>query len=169
LSHKKAWQVCVDKNQSTLIFEDDFVLLPHFETVVTTLLKHQGQWSLVRLQALVSSNNQLIQSFGEFSIVQNDGDPLGATAYLIEPEAAKVLIHYAGQIYEPLDHYLEHEKKHHIQMLAINPYPVDITKTTSTISDRPDDRRPIKGLQKRMRSIYRQIDRVFSEDSWFPK
>src|SRR5512143_1509999 len=31
LSHKKAWQACVAADVPTLIFEDDFVLLPHFE------------------------------------------------------------------------------------------------------------------------------------------
>jgi glycosyl transferase family 25 len=169
LSHKKAWHMCVEKNKPTLIFEDDFVLLPDFELVVNTLLEYLDQWSLVRLQALLSSSHHPIQSFDEFSLVMNEGDPLGATAYLVNPQAARELIQYAGQIYEPLDHYLEHQKKHHIPMLAIHPYPVDITKATSTIADRPNDRKPIKGIQKRMRSLYRQIDRVFSKDAWFPK
>jgi glycosyl transferase family 25 len=34
LSHKKAWQDCVDKNIPTIIFEDDFCLLPHFEKAI---------------------------------------------------------------------------------------------------------------------------------------
>ena len=30
LSHKKAWQNCLNSNQITLILEDDFLLKPHF-------------------------------------------------------------------------------------------------------------------------------------------
>jgi glycosyl transferase family 25 len=107
--------------------------------------------------------------FGEFALYKNHDDPLGATAYLVQPDAAAKLIQQATAIYEPLDHYLEHHQKHGVPMLAIKPYPVDITRVESTIADRPNDRKPIKGIQKRMRSINRQIDRWFSKNPWFPK
>ena len=109
------------------------------------------------------------QSLGEFDLVKNHGDPLGATAYMIQPNSAKVLLENSQQIYEPLDHFLEHESKHQLEMLAISPYLVDITQVVSTISDRPNDRRPIKGFQKKLRSLNRWINRILSKEPWFPK
>jgi glycosyl transferase family 25 len=169
LSHKKAWESSVQNNKITLVFEDDFILLPHFEQVIHQLLANHAHWELVRLQALNSCADTKIHDFGQFSLYQNHDDPLGATAYLVNPNVAIKLIEHSADIYEPLDHYLEHHQKHGIPLLAIKPYPVDITRVASTIADRPNDRKPIKGMQKRMRSIHRQIDRWLSKSPWFPK
>jgi glycosyl transferase family 25 len=169
LSHKKAWESSVQNNTISLVFEDDFILLPHFEQVIDQLLEDQEQWELVRLQALNPCQDNLLIEYGQFSLYRNHDDPLGATAYLVNPKAAAKLIEHSSSIYEPLDHYLEHHQKHGVPMLAIKPYPVDISRVESTIADRPNDRKPIKGMQKRMRSINRQIDRWFSKNPWFPK
>jgi glycosyl transferase, family 25 len=169
LSHKKAWQTCLKNNQPALIFEDDFVLLPHFEKTLQLLLTEFHDWQLIRLQALAKTPHDIVKTIGGISIVKNHEDPLGSTAYIIKPEAAKILIEHAKDIYEPLDHFLEHRKKHGVEILAVKPYPVDISKAQSTISDRTEDRKPIKGLRKKIRSINRVLDRIFTKDPWFPK
>jgi glycosyl transferase family 25 len=168
LSHKKAWQACLKNNQPTLIFEDDFILLPHFEKTLQLLLTEFHDWQLIRLQALAKTQHDIIKTIGDVSIVKNHEDPLGATAYIIKPEAAKILIEHSKDIYEPLDHFLEHRKKHGVELLAVKPYPVDISKAPSTISDR-SDRKSLKGLRKIIRSLSRVLDRIFSKDPWFPK
>jgi len=169
LSHKRAWQECLKSNQPTLVFEDDFMLLPHFEKTLQLLLTEFQDWVLIRLQALAKTRHDVVKTIGDLSIVKNHEDPLGATAYIIKPEAARILIEHAKDIYEPLDHFLEHETKHGIEMLAVKPYPVDITKAISTISDRPEDRKSIRGFGKKMRSLNRVLDRAFAKDPWFPK
>jgi glycosyl transferase, family 25 len=169
LSHKQAWQACVNSGQPTLIFEDDFILLPHFERTLQLLLEEFHGWQLIRLQALANTQYDVIQTIGDISIVKNHEDPLGATAYLIKPEAARILVEHARDLYEPLDHFLEHKRKHGVEILAAIPYPVDISRAASTISDRPNDRKPIKGINKILRSLNRVLDRSFSKDPWFPK
>jgi glycosyl transferase family 25 len=169
LSHRAAWQQCIATQIPTLVFEDDFLLLPHFEHCVEQLLNHPKDWQIVRLQALLETPSDKLKSFDQFDLVQNHADPLGATAYLIQPAAAKILVAFSEQIYEPLDHFLEHHAKHGQLTLAAKPYPVDITKVVSTIADRPNDRKPIKGFAKNIRSFYRWFDRTFSKDPWFPK
>jgi glycosyl transferase family 25 len=169
LSHKKAWESSVKKNLITLVFEDDFILLPHFEQVIHQLIINPQAWGLVRLQALNSCSDTVLIEYDEFALYKNHDDPLGATAYLVNPNAAAKLIRHSSSIYEPLDHYLEHHQKHGVPMLAIKPCPVDISQVESTIADRPNDRKPIKGIKKRMRSFNRQIDRWFSKNPWFPK
>jgi len=169
LSHKKAWQLCLENNHPTLVLEDDFVLLPHFERTLELLLSEIKEWNLVRLQALAESSHEAVKLFGDFSIVKNHSDPVGATAYILKPEAAKILLENANEIYEPLDHFLEHKTKHGVDMLAVKPYPVDISKSPSTIADRPEIRKSVRGVKKRVRSLNRAFDRIFSKDPWFPR
>lgn len=169
LSHKKAWQACVKENRPTLIFEDDFIILPHFERTVELLLTEFQDWQIVRLQALAQTGHDIVRTFGDLSIVRNHEDPLGATAYIVKPDAARILVEHARDIYEPLDHFLEHTSKHGLEVLAVKPYPVDISRAPSTIADRPNDRKPIRGLRKKVRSISRALDRLFAKDPWFPR
>lgn len=166
-SHKKAWQACVDRNLPTLIFEDDFVLLPHFEETIDALLAHSEDWDLVRLQALEDSPYTVMKELGAITIVENKTDALGLTASLVNPRAAKKLLQHAQDMYEPVDHYLEHVSKHGVRFLAVKPYPCIISQAPTTIY-RPD-RVSIRGWRKLKRSIYRWIDRTFSKDPWFPK
>ena len=155
-------------NQPTLIFEDDFILSPQFEETLQILLSEFHDWQLIRLQGLVETQHDIVKKIGKISIVKNRADPLGATAYIIKPEAAKILIEHARDIYEPLDHFLEHKSKHGVEILAVKPYSVGISKAPSTISDRPD-RKSIRGLKKKTRSLNRVLDRIFTKDPWFPK
>lgn len=169
LSHMKAWEICIAKNQPMLILEDDFILLPNFGNTLELLLTDFTDWELIRLQGLVNTSHNIVKSIGEISIVKNCSDPLGATAYLIKPEAARILLEHSKNIYEPLDHFLEHVEKHKVKILAAKPYSVDTSKAPSTISDRPADRKSVKGLAKIIRSAHRLFDRTFAKDPWFPK
>jgi len=168
LSHKEAWKRCVEKNIPTLILEDDFVLAPEFGHVIQTLLSNLDPWSFVRLQGLYEVPYQELSTIDDVRLVKNIGDAVGATAYLLKPEIARTLIHESSDIYEPADHFLEHQKKHDLEFLAVQPYPVDITRAKSTIDDR-HERAPVKGFRKRLRSVARALDRVFSKRPWFPR
>jgi len=168
LSHKRAWQRCVDQNLPTLILEDDFTLVADFENHLKTLLENSDHWDLLRLQGLYEVPFNKVSQIGNMTIAKNQGDAVGATGYLVKPEIAQKLIDASHEIYEPVDHFLEHHQKHHLDFLAIRPYLIDITRAKSTIDDR-SEREPIKGLAKRIRSAYRALDRIFSRDPWFPR
>jgi len=167
LSHKKAWQACVDQQKPTLIFEDDFILHPQFEKTVDYLLTEYQDWNLVRLQALEDSPYRVIHKAGDMVIAINEIDALGCTAYLVKPEAAQKLIDGARYIYEPIDHYIEHKAVHGLSFLAVKPYPSDISQSPTTVY-RPD-RASIRGWRKIKRSLARFADRHFSKHPWFPK
>ena len=168
LSHKEAWKRCVEKNIPTLIFEDDFVLDADFRNILEILLSSQNSWSFVRLQGLYEVPYQELSLRDSIHLVKNIGDAVGATAYLLKPEVARTLVDESSDIYEPVDHFLEHQKKHGLEFLAIRPYPVDITRAKSTIDDR-HERAPVQGLRKRFRSVARALDRVISKKPWFPR
>ncbi len=168
LSHIKAWELCVQNNVTTLVFEDDFLVGENLEVVIEDLLSIADQWSLVRLSGIYETNHQILKNRPDYELVKNLGEPCGTAAYMIQPAAAKILLENAADIYEPVDHYLEHYSKHSLHCLAAKPYPIGLAHTKSTITDRPG-RLPVKGMQKIIRSIYRFIDRYTSPSPWFPK
>lgn len=168
LSHRAAWKYCVTRNEPILILEDDFLIRKQLNDVLHALERHSGQWELVRLQSLQESPQDTIHVWDGISFAFNKSDPLGSAAYVIAPQAAQVLLEKSRDIYEPVDHFLEHRAKHGVRILAAKPYPIEITGDISTITDR-QERQPIKGLAKYIRSICRAADRLISNDPWFPK
>jgi glycosyl transferase family 25 len=168
LSHVKAWEWCVLNNATTLVFEDDFLVSQNLEIVMNDLLMISDQWNLVRLSGIYDTDHEILQKRSGYELVKNLGEPCGTAAYMIQPAAAKILLSHAAEIYEPVDHYLEHHTKHGLICLAAKPYPIGLAHTKSTITDRPG-RLPVKGLRKTLRSISRFIDRHTSSSPWFPK
>lgn len=168
LSHIQAWELCVFNDIATLVFEDDFLVSENLELVINDLLTISDQWNLVRLSGIYETQHETLRQRLGYQLVKNLGEPCGTAAYLIQPAAAKVLLSHAADIYEPVDHYLEHHTKHGLTCLAAKPYPIGLAHTKSTITDRPG-RLPVKGLRKTLRSISRFIDRHTSSSPWFPK
>jgi glycosyl transferase, family 25 len=171
LSHMNCWHACIEANENVLVFEDDFVVQENFDEVLQKLMSMDFSWDIIRLQALAESSSKVVQDFGSFRLVENDSDPLGATAYIVNPRSAKILAQHSVDIFEPLDHFIEHKEKHGLKMLAIDPYPIkvfDPTRATSTITDRPE-RGSVKGFRKIYRSWMRAVDRMTSKNPWFPK
>jgi glycosyl transferase family 25 len=168
LSHRLAWIKCVEKNCPTLVLEDDFIFKPNFEKAIAILINEFQDWDISRLQGLTGTSSLTLQTGSDYQIVENFSDPLGATAYIVKPAAAKRLIRFSNEIYEPLDHFLEHKKIHHLKVIAFKPYPIESNGMVSTMHDR-GDRIPIKGFKKKLRSINRVIDRLLNAHPWFPK
>jgi len=168
LSHIKAWELCVVNDAITLVFEDDFLVGEKLEAVIGDLLTISPNWSLVRLSGINQTNHQTLMKRPGYELVKNSGEPCGTAAYMLHPAAAKTLLKNAVDIYEPVDHYLEHYTKHGIHFLAAKPYPVSLAHTKSTIIDRPG-RKPVKGIRKTVRSIARFMDRHLGCSPWFPK
>jgi glycosyl transferase family 25 len=170
MSHRKAWEQVVVDGLPGLILEDDFVLEKNFDEGVVYALEQQSTWDFLRLQGLTDREASLVlSSENGFSIVENSGDPLGATATIVTPEAAQHLLKSSKEIYEPLDHYLEHSEKHGLKIKALKPYPVRASGVETTIPDRPYSERSIRGAKKLKRSFFRALDRKFSPDPWFKK
>ena len=170
LSHQKCWHIAAELDSPCLIFEDDFKLSDSFHEAIVFAFQNFDKWELLRLQALTSVEKEKVHASGEkFSIVSNIGDPLGATAYLVKPDSAIKLIKKSKQIYEPLDHYLEHFSRHNIEFKALLPYPVTNSGIETTIPDRPYNERRLRGIRKFKRSIFRFLDRKLSNDPWFLK
>lgn len=168
LSHIQAWKLCVEHNRTTLVFEDDFRLTKNIEQIIRDLIDISDQWNLVRLSGIYETPHEVLMYRRGYDLVRNLGEPCGTAAYMIQPEAAEILLKNATHIYEPVDHYLEHYYKHSLRILAAKPYPIQLSHSKSTITDR-FDRKSVRGLYKTIRSVLRWVDRVFNPSPWFPK
>lgn len=163
LSHQLAWQECVLKNKPALILEDDFVIEPHFKSALELGFSAYTNWELLRLQGISKVPYKLLAQYGDIQFIHNLGDPLGTTAYVIKPSAAKKLLEKSQTFLEPVDHFLENYRKHGLVITAVNPYPISNFGKESTIENR-DDRKPIRGLQKWRRSLNRFIYRLVTNE-----
>lgn len=166
LSHKKAWQNCLNSNQITLILEDDFLLKPHFMEALDIAINKFHDWDIFRLQALSETPSTELASYGSTQVVKNLRDPLASAGYLIKPSGAEKLLKKSDKIFEPIDHFLEHTKFHQAKIVAIKPYAVDINQLPTTITDRPH-RPSVRGWKKIKRSFHRALQRITSRSHWF--
>jgi glycosyl transferase family 25 len=96
LSHIKAWELCVQNNATTLVFEDDFLVGENLEMVIEDLLSIADQWSLVRLSGIYETNHQILKNRPAYELVKNLAEPCGTAAYMIQPAAAKILLENAA-------------------------------------------------------------------------
>ena len=169
LSHKEAWKKISGGTKLGLVFEDDFQLMDTFTKAIAFACDNEDKWEILRCQGLTNVPYVTSVKNEDFSIVENKADPLGATAYLLSPKVAKMLLEASNYIYEPLDHFIEHSQKHHCSIKALLPYPVKASGVETTIPDRPYSERSVRGFRKLKRSFFRLIDRQFSKDPWFKK
>lgn len=93
LSHHKAWQLVVKRQQPTLILEDD-ALLSRYTPVILAMLEQHTDCDLVSLevrsrQKIVGQGEPLIEDFQLLPLYQ---DRTGAAAYVLWPQGAQYLL-----------------------------------------------------------------------------
>lgn len=165
LSHRLVWQHCIDTQTNTIVLEDDFVFEPSIERAIESAIRYEALWEILRLQAMTEVDSKKITELEEFNFYHNLADPLGTTAYIVKPSSAQTLLKMSERFIEPVDHFVENYRKHHVKVTAIKPYPITIMHAESTIDKECDNRnfrKPIRGWAKLKRSIYRNIYRALT-------
>ena len=164
-SHLEVWKKSLILNIPILVLEDDFAFEQNIDECIDFAFKYYDSWEVLRLQALFDSNFEILKEEKNIKLVKNLSDPLGCTAYFVKPTSAKILIEHSQNFFEPIDHFLEHSSYHGLNFLAIKPYPVDITRTSTFLVEMIESQ--LGGLKKLNRSINRFIDRLTSKKPWF--
>lgn len=154
MSHRLAWQECVASNQMTLVLEDDFHLKPEFPKALELALSIADEWDLFRLHSGSFHEVQVIREIGEFQLIENLKDPGSAAAFLIKPNAAKILLKHAQKVFMPADDTIERPWLHGLRILALIPYPVSVDWTPTTTTDRSKPQLSI------LTRIIREINRL---------
>lgn len=159
MSHQSVWRLSVAQNRAVVVLEDDFKLQQNFVDSLNYAMQMVDDWDVFRLQGLSEVKHTVVRTFEGGQVIRQLADPVGATAYIIKPSAAEVLLQMSEQIYEPVDHFIEHFRFHRQRVLAISPYSVEITGMPSTITERPESRN-IRGARKFQRSLWRLLFRL---------
>jgi glycosyl transferase family 25 len=164
LSHRKAWERCIELNQTCLILEDDAKPLPEFMEALQTALDIEDHWDLFRLHGIYEKKYLSLGHIGSFEIIENLKDPSSAAAFIVKPSAAKALLKHSQSFYMANDDFIECRYLHQLSILAIKPYPVNIEHALpTTITDRY---KPKLSLKKRLLKEMYQAKHGFKNSIW---
>lgn len=100
LSHKKAWEKCLELNEPVIILEDDAVINKHWdEEYYTSLI---NKYNFIYLQKNENKPTEVISIDDKLEIPSY---PYNLTGYIIKPSTAKVLLNNINKII-PADEYI---------------------------------------------------------------
>jgi glycosyl transferase family 25 len=159
MSHRLAWWACATEDRPVLVLEDDFLLRPSFVASIRGALAARETWDILRMQELIETNAVAVARHDGTVFVKNLADPWGATAYIAQPASARRLLAHSRRIIEPVDTFLERSRQHGQRLLAVLPYPVTVTGSPSSMTDRPI-RYGVRGWKRRWRSCFRLADQL---------
>jgi glycosyl transferase family 25 len=109
LSHKKAWEECIEKNTPMLILEDDAIFMGSVATWIERFLeclKCMQEWDICMLQGV--RGKSLNENMNQIDAPWPSGKAfMGTHAYIVTPKAAQLLQKYVLPINEQTDFYIQ--------------------------------------------------------------
>lgn len=154
LAHRNCWRECADDNRLMLILESDAkanngvdlpLILEHISQVHT-------KFDLVRMQATFPRNEVFGKKIREltpgFALYQCIGDPMGAVAYVVTPNAARMLVESSETFFQPVDVFLGSTWMHRLRYRTVKPYLFGLSDHPSSIGGR---KRPKQGVFDRLK------------------
>ncbi len=128
LSHLKALQAFIDSgDRFAVVLEDDAVLLSSYKEVLSVLTgeKMAGRWDMVKLQCRRKRKPwRMYQLNDEAFLGVSAMRSTGATAYLVNRNAAKRMLDGLLPMQVPWDHAFDRAVHLWIKVRAVYPYPV---------------------------------------------
>jgi glycosyl transferase family 25 len=139
-SHRRLWQVCVDRNEPVLIMEDDAQLEPGFPAALGaahTLIDRYGFLRLADEGPRTCAKTQ-IHSHGELAVHYCSRYPYGALCYAVAPRVAAAFIAASQVLAAPVDLFIKRFWAHGQPLFALCPYSVSasVHRHQSTIEYR---------------------------------
>ncbi|MGB5166132.1 MAG: glycosyltransferase family 25 protein [Woeseiaceae bacterium] len=162
-SHLGLWKKCVELQESILVLEDDFHLEEGFAGALPTIHELADQYGFVRLERfhrwrkraknhLAPATLQIVNR-DEVQLHYVSDVPLCATAYALNPEAARSLINASAKLIAPVDKFLQKKWIHGVPIFALSPTLVKVSAlaSDSTIGTR----------QRKSRNPALMVSRIF--------
>lgn len=150
-SHVRAWHMAAEMNVVTLVMEDDVTLLPDFDTYLSEFLAALPQdFSLAYLTRLIGEPIQHALTDHNSLMWRMNGEHWGTYAYLISPDAARVLLE---QVY-PANYQVDSVM---IGVARSNNFKVYMSKRNMVATDNSPDR--VSQVQRQMQEL--KIPRIF--------
>jgi glycosyl transferase, family 25 len=147
LSHRKIWQMMIDRGQDwAVIFEDDAELLPQFAVQLSTIENETHDFDMVHLYAFREPDilhHGTIDS--AFKVMRYSGPHGSTAAYAMRLSGAKKLMSI-GKVWTAPDKWTWLSAVTGLRCCGISPYPVkleeqlSVVSTISNVADRKNNR-----------------------------
>ncbi len=154
LSHYRLYERIVREDiPYALILEDDLEFEPTFPQILQALLNSaNGMWKVVRLTTLRGKvetgehpkfAGKIVQKLGAGShLYRLSTHVLGAGAYLISQEGAKIMSDYGRRIFMPIDQTMDRFWENNLVPFVVRPFPAHQRQDfSSSIGERNPNRR----------------------------
>lgn len=142
LAHRRCWELIRDSGSCGLVMESDadYIGTLNINTLLSELEARQSRFDMVRLFGTFENNERLARVVdsisGDYNLVQTLGDPMGAVAYVVTPEAAGQLLMRSEMIFAPVDVFMGATWLHRLRYRSVKPYPFELASFPSTIGGR---------------------------------
>ena len=131
--------------------DSDYRGVLDINTMLAELESRKSSFDIVRLFGTFENNERfarIVNSLpSNYRLVQTLGDPMGAVAYVITPEAAARLLMMSDKIYAPVDVFMGATWLHRLRYRSLKPYPFELASFPSTIGSR---KRPEQSVWRRL-------------------
>ncbi len=162
LSHRVAWQECVNAQRPFLVVEDDITINTVFSSLdevvqnINQLCKNLQNNFFIRTGRVVERKSYPIRQISEkIQLIRCLKDPMSTIGYLVSPDVAQKLLIHSEKFNIPADNFLWQGWVHGCHLLDIQPqiFLTDEDETPSTIGNRQKPK--IKFTKKFSREWYR--------------
>ncbi|HEX7652020.1 MAG TPA: glycosyltransferase family 25 protein, partial [Verrucomicrobiae bacterium] len=141
MSHRQAWQACLESKQLMLILEDDFQFQGDLKSLLETAWQYREEYDVLRLNGINRVGKfKVIRELGERKLVRMLRDPLGLAAYIMTPAAAAVLLEKSNPFHDPVDELVGHFWVHRLRIVSLYPFPFTTDGSPTTVPNRRENR-----------------------------
>lgn len=126
ISHAMLWLRCLELQAPILVCEDDVVIDSKLLAIWPDLTALVERYGFIKLSALVPRGRghyRVLEQVGSYKLVEWQRDQSSAIAYLIAPDAARVLLEQAHHICFPVDNYMSLVWFHGVRHISLFPFP----------------------------------------------
>ncbi len=156
LSHRQAWQACFKSQRPMLILEDDFRLKQNLTEVLAEVCDCLPHFDVLRLQGIDTTYKyHVLKKFTRDQLVRHHRDPLGTTAYVLQPAAAKRLLKKSVRFHEAVDDFMGGYWRHRLKILSIFPFPIGSDGSPSTVQNFGKPSLPLNSLKKLLTKLHK--------------
>jgi glycosyl transferase family 25 len=165
-SHLALWNKCVELNHPIVVMEDDFLADDSFLAALEVVTDTIESYEFIRLDSLKRGRFKdhhvvTITEHGSFTIDYMHRVPLNATAYALNPEAARRLILASHKFTCPTDNFFQRTWAHKQPMFVIRPEPIQLGPLSEDSSIVESDRNK-KSIGHRLARLSRAPYRIWS-------
>ena len=165
-SHLELWKKCAELNQPIVVMEDDFLADNSFLGALEAVRDKIDTFGFIRLDNLKQgrfkeSDTVTIAAENLFKIDYMCRVPLNATAYALNPTAARRLISASRKFTCPTDNFFQRTWAHKQPMFVIRPEPIQLDQLAEDSSIVESDRNK-KSIGHRLARLLRVPYRVWS-------